>query len=140
MLEYCGKLSSVCNVNIKQFPRLRCITHEKDSDESSHWFVLLVKNFSWLFTLFESTRVLSCTYGKLLIFHKNTRDRKCTSGISVIQYHTIMHSEMSSYVYYLTRPITTTVETSFTAEIPAILNLVRQCTSCPGATDLGSRL
>lgn len=41
-------------------------------------------------------------------------------------HHAITYLEMSSYAHYLTRQTTTIEEIPFAAEIPAILNLVKQ--------------
>lgn len=65
---------------------------------------------------------------------------KSSSGFLMI-HHDITYLEMSLHAHYLTRQTTTVKEIPFTAEIPAILNLARQRTSCPGATVLrGSRI
>lgn len=52
-------------------------------------------------------------------------DSKSSSGVIMI-HHSIMYLEMSSYAYYLTRQTTTIEEIPLTAEIPTILNLVKQ--------------
>lgn len=61
------------------------------------------------------------------------RDSKSSSRVIMI-HHTITHLEMSFYAHYLTRQTTSTEEIPFTAEIPDILNLMKQWFSCWRAT------
>lgn len=85
---------------------------------------------------------LSCACGKWLILQRCTTrgDSKSSSRVIMI-HHIIMYLEMSSYAHYLTRQTTTTEEIPFTAEIPDILNLMKQWFSCLRATVLlGRRL